>query len=403
MSWEGVTVSERRQNLVRDYLLNYYSVSELSQRFSVSRKTAHKWIGRFLEEGEKGLEERSRRPHVSPNQTPTDIVEELLEQKGKHRSWGARKMRLVVGEKHPEWRMPAEVTINRLFEREGLVKKRRRYRRLHPGCPKSQAQEPNDIWGADYKGQFRLRDGSYCFGLTASDLFTRYLLGCEGHSGISKQRSRAYFEWLFREYGLPNRIRTDNGAPFASNALARLSRLSVWFIKLGIYPELIEPGHPEQNGIHERMHRTLKAEATIPPEYSLAKQQERFDRFRVEFNTERPHEGIGLKRPAELYRRSPRRMPRKLESYDYPGHYMVRRVSRAGTVRLHKRQFFVATPLMEDYIGFEEVEESVYDMYFCFYLIGRYHEREKRIEGVISKVPVRRPLPDAGWKSVTDV
>lgn len=153
-------------------------MSELSEWFSVSRKTAHKWIGRFFEDGERELKERSRRPHSSPNQTLLPITTELLTQKRKHPSWGARKMRLIVGKKYPEWRMPAEVTINRLFEREGLVKKRRRRRRLHPGCPQSKAREPNDIWAADYKGQFRLRDGSYCFGLTVSDLFSRYLLGC---------------------------------------------------------------------------------------------------------------------------------------------------------------------------------------------------------------------------------
>jgi transposase InsO family protein len=236
----------------------------LSERFSVSRKTAHKWIARFLENGEKGLAERSRRSDVSPNQTPVLVATELLKQKGKHPSWGARKVRKIVGDAHPEWAMPAEATVNRLFDREGLVTRCRRHRRLHPGCPQSQAREPNDVWAADYKGQFRLKNGSYCFPLTVSDLYSRYLLGCEGHRGISKQRSRASFEWLFQEYGLPNRIRTDNGAPCASNALTRLSRLSVWFIKLAIYPELTEPGRPDQNGIHERMHRTLKADATIP-------------------------------------------------------------------------------------------------------------------------------------------
>jgi transposase InsO family protein len=403
VSWEGVTVSQQRQNFIRDYLLNYYSISELAERFSVSRKTAHKWIDRFRREGEAGLGERSRRPLHCPGQTAEVVSAEFIRQKGRHQHWGARKLLKVISDKHPQWEMPSEITVNRLLQREGLTKKRRRKGRLHPGCPQSKAQEPNHIWAADYKGQFRLKNGSYCFPLTVSDLYSRYLLGCEAHPGISHEKTKSYFEWLFREYGLPQRIRTDNGVPFASNALARLSRLSVWWIKLGIYPELIEPGKPQQNGIHERMHRTLKAEATIPPESTETKQQQRFDRFRAEFNNERPHEAIGMSSPAQVYQSSARRMPKKLQSYDYPGHYLVRRVSRDGTVRMMGKQFFVATPLMEDYIGFEEQEEGVYDMYFCFYHIGRYNAPKNKVEGVISKVAVTRQLADAGWKRVTDV
>lgn len=350
-----------------------------------------------------GLVEHSRRPHMSPGQTPREISETLLEKKGKKPNWGARKILKVVGDEHGEWQMPSEITVNRLLDRNGLVKKRRRYRKLHPGCPKRQAREPNEIWAADYKGQFRLKDGNYCFPLTVSDLCTRYLLGCDGHGRISHEDSRRYFERLFLEYGLPERIRTDNGVPFASNALARLSRLSVWWIKLGIYPELIEPGQPQQNGIHERMHRTLKAEATIPPASSMKGQQKKLDVFRAEFNEERPHEAIGLKNPAHLYQCSQREMPKKWETYDYPSHYLVRRVSRGGAIRVAHNQVFVATPLMEDYVGLEETNEGIYDMYFCFYHIGRYDVRQNKIEGVISKVPVSRPTADAGWKSVTDV
>jgi hypothetical protein len=254
------------------------------------------------------------------------------------------------------------------------------------------AEEPNDIWAADYKGEFRLKNGKYCFPLTVSDLASRYLLGCDAHPEISMERTFQHFDGLFRTYGLPNRIRTDNGVPFASNALARLSQLSVWFIKLGIYPELIEPGKPQQNGVHERMHRTLKQEATVPPEGSQRSQQERFDRFRIEFNEERPHEALGMKRPAELYRRSPRSMPKRIGTYDYPGHYLVRRVSRCGTIRVLHRQIFVSQTLNEDYVGLEEVDDGVYDLYFCFYQIGRYELRRNKIHDILSKVPVSRRL-----------
>ena len=268
------------------------------------------------------------------------------------------------------------------------------YRRAHPGCPKSVPQSPNDIWAADYKGQFRLKNGDYCFPLTVSDLSSRFVLGVDAHPSISIDKTIDHFTGIFQDHGLPNRIRTDNGAPFASNALARLSRLSVWFIKLGIYPELIEPGKPQQNGVHERMHRTLKQEATIPPASSMRAQQTKFDGFREEFNHVRPHEAIGMKRPAEIYQSSSRTMPKRIEPYEYPGHYLVRRVSRSGTIRVFHNQIFVSNTLHEDYVGLEEVDDGVYDLFFCFYQIGRYDLRDNKIRDIVSKVPMTRAWPD---------
>jgi len=232
--------------------------------------------------------------------------------------WGPRKLLDLLQRRHRQCELPAVSTAARILAREGSVTARRRFRRAHPGCPKTVPQGPNDIWAANYKGQFRLKDGQYCFPLTVGDLASRYLLGCDAHPEISLQRTIQHFKRLFEAYGLPNRIRTDNETPFASSALARLSTLSVWFIKLGIYPELIEPGQPQQNGVHERMHSTLKQEATVPPAGSLPAQERNFDRFRGEFNQERPHEALGMKRPAELYQPSSRSLPRRLEPYDYP-------------------------------------------------------------------------------------
>jgi putative transposase len=220
------------------------------------------------------------------------------------------------------------------------------------------------------------------------------LLGCDAHPEVSLEKTRQYFEWLFATYGLPKRIRTDNGVPFASNALARLSQLSVWFIKLGIYPELIEPGEPQQNGVHERMHRTLKQGTTFPPAASLRAQQRKFDGFRQEFNEERPHEALSMKRPAEVYRPSELQLPRRIAAYAYPENCLVRRVSRCGTIRVLHKQVFVSQTLNEDYVGLEEVDDGVYDLFFCFYHIGRYHLRENKIRDILSRVPVRRTLPD---------
>jgi len=394
MPWKGVTVSEQRQRFIEDFQLNYYSVTELAERFSISRKTAHKWIKRYLEHGQAGLEEQSRRPQSCPWQTDGAIVAELVAVRKAHPSWGPKKLLDVMSRRDPERYLPSIPTAARILARDGLVKPRRRSRRAHPGCPQTNAAEPNDIWPADYKGQFRLKNGKYCFPLTVSDLSSRYLLGCDAHPAISLQKTFAHFKGLFATYGLPSRIRTDNGVPFASNALGRLSQLSVWFIKLGIYPELIEPGKPHQNGVHERMHRTLKQEATIPPASSLRGQQRKFDGFREEFNQERPHESLGMKRPAEVYQASDRSMPKRLEPYDYPGHYLVRRVSRSGTIRVLGRQIFVSNTLQEDYVGLEEVDDGVYDLYFCFYQIGRYDLKANKIRDIVSKVGVSRRQVD---------
>lgn len=272
-------------------------------------------------------------------------------------------------------------------------------------------------WAADYKGQSRLKDGGYCFPLTVSDLSSRYLLGCDAHPAISLEKSFKHFRQLCETYGYPNRIRTDNGVPFASNVLARLSQLSAWFIQMGVYPELwnipqvlagIEPGKPQQNGAHERMHRTLpvladcpgKQEATIPPAASLQGQQRKFDRFREEFpvpgrcNQERPHEALGMKRPGEIYEASGRTMPERIEPHDYPAHYLVRRVSRAGTIRVFHKQILVGNTLHEDYVGLEQVEDGVYDRYFCFYQVGRYELRTNKIQDIVSKVGLSRRQVD---------
>ncbi len=390
MPWKGVTVSEQRQRFLEDYQLNYYSVTDLAERFGISRKTAYKWINRFAEYGQKGFHERSRRPRSCPWQTDAAIMEELVALRKRHPHWGPRKLLNLMHRRNPRRELPSASTAARILAREGLVKSRRRHRRAHPGCPKSQPQGPNDIWAADYKGQFRLKNGNYCFPLTVSDLSSRYLLRCDAHPAVSLEKSFAHFKGLFESYGLPQRIRTDNGVPFASNALARLSQLSVWFIKLGIYPELIEPGKPHQNGVHERMHRTLKQEATIPPASSLRGQQRKLDQFREEFNGERPHEALGMKRPGEVYQTSPRALPKRIERYDYPGHYLVRRVSRSGTIRVRRKQIFVSNTLQKDYVGLEEVDDGVYDLYFCFYQIGRYDWRKNKIRGVISKVGLSR-------------
>jgi transposase InsO family protein len=266
-------------------------LERLCQLYGVSRKTAYKWIDRYLRLGPAGLEERSRRPRHAPNETPSEIAAAFLEIRRYHPSWGAKKLLKIVRKRHSRWHLPCRSTVCDILSRHGMVPKRRQRRRIgHPGKPNSLILAPNDLWSADFKGQFKTGDGIYCYPLTVTDGFSRYLLGCQALYSTAVNGSRyllgcqalystavngvkPVFSRLFQEYGLPKRIRTDNGVPFATNTLARLSSLSAWWVRIGVLPELIEPGKPQQNGRHERMHRTLKAEATRPAAGSLPAQQ----------------------------------------------------------------------------------------------------------------------------------
>ena len=250
----------------------------------------------------------------------------------------------------------------------------------HPGKPQSQILAPNDLWCADYKGQFKTGNGLYCYPLTVTDGYSRFLLGCQGLNSTAGDLAKPVFTQLFREFGLPKRIRTDNGVPFATHSLARLSSLSAWWIRLGILPELIEPGKPQQNGRHERMHRTLKAETTRPAAANLGAQQRKFIRFREEFNQERPHEALDQQTPASCYSASPRQMPRKLPPLEYPDRFEVRYVSDNGGIRWNNAWINVSTVCIGEYVGLEEIDNGLWNVYFGPLRLGRLDERRMRIE-----------------------
>lgn len=312
------------------------------------------------------------------------------------RAGAPRSCYALCGGKDPRASWPARSTVCDLLRRHDLIPKtRRRLRLTHPGQPLTAMTEPNGIWTADFKGQFKTRDGAYCYPLTLVDGFSRYLLACQGRRSTAIATARPVFRRAFEEFGLPRIIRTDNGVPFATTALGRLSLLSVWWIRLGIYPELIEPAHPEQNGRHERLHRTLKAEATRPPAGNLQAQQTRFNRFRAEYNEERPHEALGQDTPASVYRPSPRTLPRTLAPLEYPGHFEVRLVSRNSGIRWKKHWVCVTHTLAGEYVGLEEVDDGFWDVYFGPVKLGRMNERILRIEDHEGRT-VRRPSPTAG-------
>ena len=388
MPWRTSTVETERARFVLEAELSDLSFSELCRRHAISRPTGHKWLERYREKGLEGLKDRSHRPRSCPHATAPDVVERILLIR-KRRGWGAPKIRRKLqDELHP---VPSIDTIHRVLLRYGCVKHRKpRRRRTHPGPPTAAMDEPNATWSADFKGEFRTRDGRLCFPLTVQDGYSRFLLDCRGMLRLDLQATIGRFKHLFREFGLPERIRTDNGHPFASTAIARLSQRSVWWITLGITPELIEPGKPHQNGRHERMHRTLKERTTSPPRANLRAQQRRFNSFRHVYNFERPHESLGQETPSTLYQPSPTPYPRRPDPIEYAGHFEVRRVSQDSTIRWKHRKVFVSSLLGRNFVGLEQVGDGVWSVYFGSLHLGWLDESDFRIMDVRERKKRRR-------------
>ena len=381
MPWSETTPMDERLQFVADVRREREDMAVLCRRYGISRKTGYKWLARYAAHGAVGLAERSHRPHTCSHATAPDAVEALCELRRRHPTWGPKKLLAVLARRAPALALPALSTAAALLKRAGLVTAPRRRRTPgHPGRPTAPMDAPNAIWTADFKGEFRLRTGRYCYPLTVADGYSRFLLACHGLPSTATTGVQPVFRQLFREYGLPDRIRSDNGVPFATVALGRLSALSVWWVRLGILPDLIEPSSPAQNGRHERMHRTLKAEATRPPDAHARAQQRRFDTFRAEYNTERPHEALGQATPASWYAPSPRPYPERLPPLEYPAHCEVRRVSRNGGIRWHNHWVNVSHVLAEEYVAFEEIDDGLWSVTFGPLVLGRFDERQLRIE-----------------------
>ena len=380
MPWRERSPMDERVQFISDYLRQLWTMTQLCHRFGISRKTAYKWIARYEGEGATGLEARSSRPGCSPQATAPREVAAIVALRKRHPSWGGKKIVAVLRERHPTWALPAISTANDILKRHHLVPTRRRRRALaHPGYQPGVVTAPNLVWTADFKGQFRTQDGHLCYPLTVCDAFSRFVLGCQGLRAPTTRGAASAFRQLFRRYGLPQAIRTDNGEPFAAPSLARLSRLSVWWIRLGITPVLIAPASPYQNGAHERMHRTLKAETTRPSARDLASQQRRFHAFRHRYNDVRPHEALGQPPPRRLYAASPRPLPRVLPPLEYPRHYERRRVSAPGVMSWHTRNITVSTVLIGEDIGLEPIDDGEWDLHFGPVRLGRFDERCRRI------------------------
>lgn len=387
MPWNQVTPMDEKTQFIADVLRKEQAISELCERYGISRKTGYKIIRRYQQEGPEGLHERSRRPHRCPHQTPKDVAEALVQLRCRHPKWGAKKLLKILSGRRPELPLPARSTACDILDRHGLIPQERKRRQLgHPGKPTTSMDRPNQTWCGDFKGQFRMGNGEYCYPLTVTDGCSRFLLECRALSTTSCADSKPVFRRLFEEYGLPDRIRTDNGVPFATPSLARLSSLSAWWVRLDVMPELIEPGKPQQNGRHERMHKTLKAHTTRPPAFSSRGQQRKFDEFREEFNEVRPHESLNQETPASLYTPSTRKMPDKLPKLEYPAHYETRYVSANGGIRWLSRWVNVSSCCIGEYVGLEEIGDGIWDVYFGRLRLGRLLEEHMKIEDQFGKL-----------------
>ena len=377
MPWKECSVVDERVRFVAR-LLDGEPMTEVCRSFGISRKTGYKIFSRYREHGLEALSDRSRRPVRYANQLPLPIESLIVRLKGEKPHWGARKIReLLVRRLAGEVRIPAKSTIHAVLDRHGLVTHGSGPRRRACGTPLSAGSVPNDLWCADFKGEFKLGNGRYCYPLTVTDHAARFLLMCEALESTREDLAFTAFERLFAERGLPVSIRSDNGVPFASpNALFNLSKLSVWWLRLGIAIERIKPGHPQQNGRHERMHLTLKKEATRPPGSNILQQQARFDAFVQEFNTERPHEALGMKYPAELYTASPRRYD-GLPELSYPFHDRDVLVTACGRLCLHGNKINISTVLAGQRLGIKEVDHGIWLVSFMHYDLG-YFDLEQR-------------------------
>lgn len=380
MPWRTTCAMDERMRFIVEHQRGEVGVAELCRQAGISRKTGYKWLARYREGGPDGLMERSSAPRRRPNAVATTVVEQVLAARAAHPTWGPKKLVAWLGKREPELALPAPSTVGALLQRAGLVAPRRRRAHATPTVgPLTPYAEPNSVWCADFKGQFRLGDGSWCYPFTLTDGASRFLLRCQALPSTEGGRVQALFEAAFREYGLPTVIRTDNGTPFSSVGLGGLSPLSAWWIELGIRPERSRLGRPGDNGRHERMHRTLKQQTASPPAASPRAQQAVFDQFRAEYNTERPHEALGQRPPAEVYTLTGRPFPTRLTPPTYPLADLVRIVRSNGELRWQGRLVYLSAALAGRPVGLTQLDERRWAVAFGPLLLGYLDAHSSRV------------------------
>jgi putative transposase len=389
--WKKAYPEDQRIQFIVEATQGPSSIAELCRAFGISRKTGFKWLARYDELGVAGLVDRSRAPHTHPNAVRSTTVERAVALRQAHPTWGPRKVLFALRARAPELDLPAPSTVGGWFRKLHLAQPRRVRHRAPPmTAPFGACDGPNDTWCVDFKGYFHTGDGARCDPLTITDAYSRFLLRCHAVARTDEYGVRPVFESAFKEYGLPRAIRSDNGSPFASTGAGGLSRLSVWWVHLGIVPERIEPGHPEQNGRHERMHRTLKAETARPPKATLREQQVAFDRFRRIYNDERPHDALGGKVPADVYSPAPRAMPAFVPDLEYPAHFEERRIHTDGNMKWNGAKIYISQALANETVGLEEISDGTYVVHLGAVELGRIRADLPHLGLIRPKRPKRR-------------
>jgi putative transposase len=389
---------ELRKQFVIEFRSGLFTMTQLCAQYGISRKTGYKWVTRAERHGLDQLGETSRRPHRHPATTDPQVVAAILGARRHFPTWSGDTLVRWLARQDPDTPWPSRTTAYAILKRAGLLRGRCRRSRspVRPRSPLLPARGPNELWTTDFKGEFRTRDGYYCHPLTVRDAFSRLVLRCDALLAPTYADTRRRFERAFAEFGLPQRIRSDNGRPFASPGLAGLSRLNVWWLRLGIALERIAPGHPEQNGSHEQFHAVLKAGTLRPPAATARSQQRRFEMFKRVYNEERPHQALAGQVPADLYQPSPRSLPPRLPAIEYPLHYEVRRVASNGDIRWHNRRLFVSAALAEQPIAFEEIDEGLFTVWFGAIALARFDARRWRWTEVLMWHRDRLRAPSAG-------
>jgi transposase InsO family protein len=374
MPWKNTQVMDLKIQMIADYYKNMYGPTDLSRIYGLSRKTVYKWINRYKQDPDNGLQDRSRAPHYNPNAVPEQVRKIIIQTKIQYPHLGPKKVMDYLRRQHAHQNLPADSTAGEILKKAGFVRPRRRKARVAPnGFPFNHCDTPNSIWSTDYKGDFKLGNRKRCYPLTISDNFSRYLLACQALTGTRYLSA------------------SDNGAPFASTSFGGISRLSAWWVRLGICPERIEKGKPNQNGRHERMHRSLKDGAIKPPRFSLTAQQKAFDQYRYEYNHIRSHESLERKVPADVYRPSSRSLPAKLADIEYGQSFNVRMVHHGGEVKWQGRIFYLSQVLAKEPVGFKQISQDRWAIYYSFYLLGYWNERKRKLESKKSNNPDKSP------------
>lgn len=381
MPWRESTKMTERVKLIEKWKSKVYSVTELAEEFGISRPSVYHWIERYEDEGDKGLIDRPPVPKSCPHKTDAQVAEQIVQAKARHSLWGPEKLIALLSREKPDVDWPAASTAGRILDERGLVKKRRARRTgvVRHG-QQLEANESGEMMTADHKGQIRMGNGKYCYPVTINEPVSRYIYAIEGKDSTSYENARRTFERVFREHGIPYFMGTDNGNPFCcSRALAGLSRMSVWWIKQRITPLTIHKGCPWENGIHERMHRTLKEATARPPGQNKQQQQQMFEAFRQEFNNVRPHASLGGRTPSSALKPCKRPYPERVPSVEYPLHYETRSVRSKGSIKWKGRDLFVSQSLIGERVGLTEIDDGVWSLYFSNIELGRWNERTKSI------------------------